>query len=148
MVIKFRSKDYQYYMCGWSEELSLGKKFWGRKQFDVFILNFDKTITFRGQVKLIIEDLIKRNTDWFHTVGFKAEYLHDEIDLASVRLGRQKAVGDGSPMTAWFEEITRVKDMADHIKYSGLGHNNRVVVVFGKSKDFKRCAKIMKKMLR
>jgi hypothetical protein len=148
MHTELQRKDYRYYICDFSSAMSLGELPWRNDEFDVFILNFDVPIASINACKLIIENLVSRNTDWFHTLGIQAEQLHDEIDLAGVRLGRQKAVGDGSPMTGWFEEITTTKEMAEHIDYTSLNCDNRVVVVLGTTDDFNRFVDAMKTLIK
>ncbi len=50
-----------------------------------------------------LRTLVAANTDWIFTAGARAEFWHDRVDQLSVELGRQQRVGDGSPMTAWFD---------------------------------------------
>ncbi len=145
MSVELQGKYCRYYICEWSEGLSLGELPWGKEEFDVSILIFDQSIALSNSVKKLVEELVRRNSDWFETLGVGAERLHDEIDKAGVRAGRQKAVGDGSPMTAWFEEVTDPKQMAEH-SFLG-GSDNRVIVVLGTSKDFNRFVAAIKKEL-
>jgi hypothetical protein len=145
MNIEFRGKDARYYICDLSEGLSLKGLPWGKREFNVFILSFDKTIADSKKVGILIDSLVRRKTDWFDVLGIRAEKLHDKIDRSGVRLGRQKKVGDGSPMTGWFEETTKVKDMAEHI-WASCG-DNIIIVILGSQNDFNRFVKAMKNIL-
>ncbi len=57
-------------------------------------------------MKQAVDELLTKKCDWVHTTGEDSKYWHDYIDQRSVDLGRQAAVGDGNPMTAWDEEMT------------------------------------------
>ena len=60
--------------------------------------------------------------------GKESESVHDAIDLASVRVGRQKDVGDGDPMTTWQEESSSA-EIASYIWTSGQGDSARKLLV-------------------
>src|SRR5438034_3293387 len=80
---------------------------WGRRRFDCGI--FVHWSASRESVEHCIQEAVRRNNDWVCTYGADAEAWHDRVDHASVEIGRQKRVGDGSPMTAWFDEVTRLR---------------------------------------
>jgi hypothetical protein len=85
----------------------------------------------------LLSELILKKSDWFEVLGCQSESLHDTIDHLSVSLGRQKAVGDGSPMTAWFEDIITPKAMAEHVYEFGFGgEDNRVILLIGNSDEY------------
>jgi hypothetical protein len=76
---------------------------WGKRRFDCGIFihpRAHKTI-----IESCIREAVSGNSDWVATYGADAETWHDRVDQASVEIGRQKRVGDGSPMTAWFDDI-------------------------------------------
>lgn len=60
--------------------------------------------------------------------GKESESVHDAIDLASVRVGRQKDVGDGDPMTTWQEESSSA-EIASYIWTGGQGDSARKLLV-------------------
>jgi hypothetical protein len=61
--------------------------------------------------------------------------LHDAIDRASVAAGRQRAVGDGSPMTSWHEEEQSAEEMAEVAALCFGGHERVLVLVVGDERD-------------
>ena len=76
----------------------------------------------------LIAAIAIRAGDWVEVFGDRAEVIHDLIDLASVRIGRQSVVGDGNPMTTWHEE-PRDSQIASYIWTGGQGESSRKVVV-------------------
>jgi hypothetical protein len=137
MGIELRSKDTHYYICDHSEESHLAELPWGEKQFDAFIVILRESAVSSDLIHIVIAELVMRNTDWIETVGPKSEWLHDEIEKASVRLGRQKQVGDGSPMTAWHNDIKKLSDMVEYVGNGGHGGNDyKAVIVIGNPIDF------------
>ena len=66
--------------------------------------------------------------DWIQIAGADAEALHDAIDRASVAIGRQRAVGDGSPMTSWHEEDTTPVQMAK-VALLNFGSKDHVLIL-------------------
>lgn len=91
---------------------ALGEFPWGDALFDCVIFACDP-----GQARTFAEDIahdiVACNVDWVQTTGVDAERLHDLIDVASVKRGRQNMVGDGNPMTAWDEEAVELAQMAE-----------------------------------
>src|SRR4029453_2131316 len=77
---------------------------WGDEQF--YALFFVSASAAPAKVEQALRSLVAANTDWIFTAGTQPEFWHDRVDQLSVEVGRQQQVGDGSPMTAWFEEIT------------------------------------------
>lgn len=72
----------------------------------------------------VLEELCRTRVDWVATCGPLAEAWHDAIDEASVRVGRQSKVGDGSPMSAWHDDATSFEQMAEVARF--VGGNNAV----------------------
>ncbi len=58
----------------------------------------------------LIEKLPFDRIDWVFTTEPDSEFWHDKVDEESVTRGFQEMVGDGHPMTAWFDEIKTVND--------------------------------------
>lgn len=75
-----------------------------------------------------LEQLVRSNSDWVETCGHGAELLHDEVDEISVSIGRQEAIGDGSPMTAWHEDLVAVDGIVEYLALGGLGSNDSKLV--------------------
>jgi hypothetical protein len=95
---------------------------WGEEEFDCLIFkNKDDDL-----MKLAIDELLSKHCDWIHTTGKDSEYWHDYIDRRSVELGRQGAVGNGNPMTAWHTEMSRPEDWENTLNF---GHNEYFLIV-------------------
>jgi hypothetical protein len=74
---------------------------WRDASFDALVFIASSATT--THVEESLRTLVAANTDWIFTAGARAEFWHDRVDQLSVELGRQQRVGDGSPMTAWFD---------------------------------------------
>lgn len=107
------------YVCPFDAE-HLRSLPWGDERFDVFLIALDGADT-DEKTRGAITQLVKLNNDWIETFGETAEQLHDQIDEASVTCGRQRAVGDGSPMTAWHDALTASSEVIDYIRRGGHG---------------------------
>jgi hypothetical protein len=81
---------------------------WGKRSFDCGILLHRRAR--KAAIESCVREVVDRNTDWVTTYGADAEAWHDRVDQASVEAGRQKKVGDGSPMTAWFSDIKTAQE--------------------------------------
>jgi hypothetical protein len=80
----------------------------------------------------IAAEIVKLPVDWVEIFGSRCEYLHDRIDVASVSIGRQEKVGDGSPMTAWHNHLSEIEDIVSYIRTGGQGSaGTKIVVVIG-----------------
>jgi len=99
---------------------------WGVEQFDCLILKNDND----EKMNQAIDELLAKNCDWVHTAGKESEYWHDYIDQRSVDLGRQAAIGDGNPMTAWHEEMTGPEKWTPIINCGGSDYFLIVLVGF------------------
>jgi len=86
-----------------SDYASVGSPPWGTAQFDSLVLVVASAMV--ANVENALRTLVAANTDWIYTAGFQAKLWHDRVDQLSVEMGRQSHVGDGSPMTAWFDDI-------------------------------------------
>lgn len=108
---------------------------WGDEPYDCGVLTFDANSLSHHSAALC-EFLVDSNTSWISTAGREAQRLHDEIDVTSVARGRQKFVGDGSPMTAWDDEATDASVMVEYVLILGDGHENVLVIVVGSDDDY------------
>ncbi len=110
---------------------------WRDEAFDCSIVCL-RPPTEENVIEEIARAVVTAKTDWVHTLGAQAEAIHDAVDLASVKTGRQANVGDGLPMTSWHDDITDVREMAKFVVSGGLGLNvdYHVVVVVGSEADF------------
>lgn len=86
----------------------------------------------------IAREIVAANTDWVHTTGVHAEWLHDLIDQTSVMVGRQVKVGDGSPMTAWFSNSKTIEQKVGAVFNSFSGCMQAVAVIVGDEQDFQK----------
>jgi hypothetical protein len=94
------SADRQYFA---TTATSLESLPWGDEQFDALV--FVAAAAAPAEVEQALRSLVTANTNWIFTAGTQAGFWHDRVDHVSVEVGRQQQVGDGSPMTAWFDEI-------------------------------------------
>lgn len=103
---------------------------WGEEPFDcaVFLCDPCRAQTLRADLSA---ELARSKTDWVQVAGNGAEALHDAIDRASVALGRQRAIADGSPMTSWHTEAQCVEEMAEVASLCFGGHKRVLVLVVG-----------------
>lgn len=97
--------------------------------FDCFIVN--QAEDFDGANNCIIEVVARKAGSWVEIFGNAAEQIHDTVDEASVRIGRQCAVGEGEPMTAWYEGLS-AEEIASYIWTGGQGESNiKVLILVG-----------------
>lgn len=94
--------------------------------FDCFIVN-------RGGTPESFDDPIvsaisSRVGGWVEVFGDFAEFVHDAIDAESVRTGRQSAVGEGNPMTAWYHGFGDA-EIASYVWTGGQGESLRKALV-------------------
>ena len=101
---------------------------WRDEPFDCAVCACDADQT-RRHGDEIAALLVAANTDWITTTGRDAEWLHDLVDNASVQHGRQHAVGDGSPMTAWDEDAIAFDQMAEAAYYSSHGNTDQTLAL-------------------
>jgi hypothetical protein len=97
----------QYYVLDFTIECGLALP-WGEAMFDCQI--FPPGVKTSSALASLISSLPYEHIDWVHTAEPNSEYWHDEVDRASVRRGVQQQVGDGKPMTAWFNDLLSVND--------------------------------------
>ncbi len=109
---------------------------WASETFDAFVAILDPQYLQDMDKEYLATTLVAMNTDWIEILGISSERLHDQIDRSSVEAGRQAEVGEGSPMTAWYEDITKPNDIAEHIASGGQGGcSNKLVVLIGSPKN-------------
>ena len=102
--------------------------------FDCFIVNRYGEAT--ALEECLGRQIASRVETWVEVLGTNAEAIHDNIDSASVHIGRQAQVGDGEPMTAWHDDIFTDRDIAHYIMTGGLGAaRSRLVVINGSEDD-------------
>jgi hypothetical protein len=111
---------------------------WRDESFDCAVCSCDADLT-RQHSDEIAAILVAANTEWITTTGRDAEWLHDLIDRASVHHGRQHAVGDGSPMTAWDEDAITFDQMAEAAYHGTHGSTDQTLaLVVGPADDVGR----------
>jgi len=117
---------------------------WGDSKFDVFIPLLSSPIHF-DSFRPILKSVLLKNCDWVETFGADSEEWHDRIDSLSVTIGRQQKVGDGSPMTAWHEELIAIDDCIEYILDGGHGYTyNKLVIPFGDLDQIMRFYRLFK----
>ena len=148
MKVELKANEYYFFIWDCSKEYSLNRLPWGNEVFDVMILIFNESFLSSDSVTILAKKLVAANTDWIDVLGPKSEWVHDQIDLASVRVGRQDAVGDGSPMTGWDEDIKACEEFAEDVSGGGPGgQGNKLICVLGDSNDFNLFVSELKKKL-
>jgi hypothetical protein len=117
---------------------------WGSEPFDcvVFLCDADGAKRLTGA---LCAELARSRVDWVQVAGRAAEELHDAIDRASVAAGRQKKVGDGSPMTSWHEEAESLAAMAEVARLCLGGQDSVLVLVVGREADLAAAVEAMQK---
>jgi hypothetical protein len=122
---------------------SLDRFPWGDTQFDCIIFAYEGYQD--EDMAALVDVLMQTNNDWILTGGRDSERWHDYIDQRSVDLGRQQAVGDGNPMTAWFEEIT---DLAQWDTSHNLGAADHFLFALVGCHDFKAAIELLKSRIK
>lgn len=103
---------------------------WGTDEFDAFVLIVDPKLLTDELAERISTRLAAMQTQWVECLGPDSEHLHDLVDNASVNVGRQKHIGDGNPMTTWFDDICDAQAMIEYMRPGGQGEtDNKLVVV-------------------
>ena len=92
----------------------------GAEECDVLIAVLNTELLTPQLAQALARGAAQANTRWVKVMGRGAEDLHDAVDRASVEIGRQGYVGEGIPMTAWFEEMSR-DEIVSHLRLGGLG---------------------------
>ena len=117
--------DVNYYLASYPG-LDIDDLPWGDETFDCFI--FPPTDESGNLMDSLLAYLPYESMDWVHVAEPDFQYWHDRIDSASVSAGVQKKVGDGKPMTAWFEELKCLEDFATSYNHGGQTHCLIIVV--------------------
>jgi|WetSurMetagenome_2_1015567.scaffolds.fasta_scaffold00126_16 hypothetical protein len=117
----------------------LGALPWRDEKFDCLIFNLSDD----DLMEQAVDELLAKNCDWIHTAGEGSKYWHDYIDQRSVDLGRQAAVGDGNPMTAWHEEITDFLKLKLTVNFGG---NDYFLIVLVGLAEIKGVMETLKKI--
>lgn len=118
------------FIGGFDEELPPTPQ-WGNVEFDCFVL-LDERDPPGAVLERLAAWLAAARTDWVEVLGKMSERLHDAIDAASVSIGRQRAAGDGSPMTGWDDTVHSVRQVVEYIAAGGQGWQSvKVVIVLG-----------------
>jgi hypothetical protein len=123
----------QFYACLYTLDC-LANLPWGEDPFDCVVFLCDKQ-AWREDVSRLSRALASTNTDWIQVAGDDSEELHDAVDQASVDIGRQDAVGDGSPMTSWHDDARTPDQMAEVAELCFGAHERVLVLVVGREHD-------------
>jgi hypothetical protein len=135
MYEHFSTPDHSIYVFPASTDPSLW--FSRNEGLDAFLVVLDESYM-PQEVERLLVDLVVCDTDWVETFGPGSEHLHDLVDRASVLVGRQSAVGDGSPMTAWHEDLVDCADIVAYVIQGGHGHCDvKLVLIVGSEEQVK-----------
>lgn len=105
---------------------------WETEECDVFVVTLDGKLLPNNLADEIAIEIVSLPVDWVETFGPRCEYLHDRIDAASVLIGRQEKVGDGSPMTAWHNHLSDIEEIVSYLRTGGQGSAGiKIVLVIG-----------------
>jgi hypothetical protein len=114
--------------------------------FDCFIVN-GRAGSLGSNHPLTISAIASQTIGWVEVLGVEAESIHDAVDLASVRAGREQEVGDGEPMTTWNSTVEE-DEIADYVLAGGQGeHALKLVVHFGGQEHEKVFLDLLRKRL-
>ena len=97
--------------------------------FDSFVIS-RRSAYKHDAIAQIISSIANSKVDWVEVIGFNAEAIHDAVDRASVSAGRQKAVGEGVPMTAWDSDYHSDDEVAKYILTGGFGSHNKKLIFY------------------
>jgi hypothetical protein len=115
-----------HYRPGFSGQLP-----WRRAKFDCFVIPATSNLS-PEILEEMAQELVSLNNDWIEVFGPASETIHDMLDNASVFIGRQKAVGEGLPMTAWHEDICELRKVAEYIRSGGHGYQkHKLILILG-----------------
>lgn len=115
---------------------------WRRRRFDCGI--FVHRSASQADVERCVLEVVRQNNAWVCTYGADAKTWHDRVDNASVEIRRQQQVGDGDPMTAWFDEVKRMRDLNLARCYGGYVF---LLVLVGFPEDLSRTVRVFEKRL-
>lgn len=99
-----------------------------KNPFDCLVVNRDADISKR-RIEVFAHELVRLPVEWVQVYGVASEEIHDAIDIASVHIGRQSAVGDGNPMTTWHSDAVSDRDVAEHLLMGGFGGEDLIAIV-------------------
>ncbi len=85
---------------------------WGDEEIDCAVINLLGPALPPSLAQSVAIEVCRASTDYVGTTGLRAEWFHDLVDTASVEIGRQVAVGCGSPMTTWHEDAETMNEVA------------------------------------
>jgi hypothetical protein len=112
--------------------------------FDCFIVN--RMAGFASLDSSIVEIIASKVGEWVEVFGDSAEAIHDAIDAASARIGRQDAIGDGNPMTTWQNDMSD-SEIASYIRTGGQGSSPvRVLIIIEPSSTAEQITRQVSKL--
>ena len=120
MIYRIARKYGVTYYAALFEEALFDQLPWGNRLFDCFI--FPPRGKSHSRMERLLDVLPYARVDWVFTAEPRSEYWHDRVDHKSVEKGVQEKVGDGHPMTAWFEEIKTPGDWDTSYNHGGSDH--------------------------
>ncbi len=100
---------------------------WGDAEFDAFVVLLDDALE-DPYLDAVVSWVAAAKTDWVEVFGAGAEAIHDRVDASAAEAGRQEKVGDGQPMTAWWEGFG--EEGVEHLVSGGHGASEHKLVVW------------------
>jgi hypothetical protein len=110
---------------------------WGGARFDCVLVSVDHART-RELGANFADQIVRFNNDYISVTGPDSEFIHDLVDKASVRAGRQEKVGDGDPMTTWHHDATTIEDGVKLAYLCPGGEEFVLCLVVGSPEDLER----------
>ena len=130
-------KPLRNYYAGLFDGSPIGPFPWADALFDCVLISANHQKS-RQLASGFANQIVGCNVDWVQTTGPDAEAIHDLVDEAAMRAGRQQSVGDGSPMTSWHEEAVTLERMAEVAHYCQGGSDYVLCAVVGDDSELRR----------
>jgi hypothetical protein len=110
--LEFTGERLREFFVGLYSSESLRRLPWADSAFDCIFVAIEGEKA-RPLGVSFASSIVQTNVDYVQTVGPDSEWLHDLVDEEAVLSGRQSAVGDGSPMTTWHDEVVTLEGAAE-----------------------------------
>ncbi|MDP2896017.1 MAG: hypothetical protein Q8Q12_05585 [bacterium] len=115
---------------------------WPDAQFDCGV--FIHASAGDEEVEQCIREILQKDNQWVITFGKRAEYWHDQVDRLSLEANRQDQLGDGDPMTAWWDDVATVEDL--EWGHCNFGPNPFLFIFVGSREDPKEVEPLRRKV--
>jgi hypothetical protein len=120
-----------------SEFYSIVPKDIRETRFDCFVVNLQQSLP-SDTLSTIANQLAQPMFEWIEVFGYNAKNIHDMIDIAAVKIGRQRIVGEGNPMTTWDDDPIDIDVILTYIYTGGQGTCDwKIILVIGTEEEFR-----------